>query len=219
MKFFLYSLLSFSLILPLACFADLPADSLYLQGSQNTAVILCHGRGKHPDWKVVKPLREGLNAQLGVHTLSLQMPNQDKNWKKYSADFPEAYRRIDEAVEFLQQQAGVQRIFLLGHSMGARMASAYLNEQQNSSISGLVVLGCRNNGDNRLDCQHNLQNLELPVLDLWGDGSEKDVKSARQRALLQSNRYQQVAIPGANHRFSGHEAELLSAVSAWIKTQ
>ena len=127
--------------------AEKPAGSKYIEGKgSEVAVILAHGRGKHPTWKVVNPLRKGVHRKLGYHTLSLQMPNESKKWNEYASDFPKAYEIIREGISFLRDEKGVSKIFLMGHSMGSRMVSAFVSNNPSESISGLIVAGCRNNG-------------------------------------------------------------------------
>ena len=76
--------------------SGIPAGSEFIDGGDSkVALILAHGRGKHPTWKVVEPLRTGVNGELGYHTLSLQMPNEDKYWRDYADDFPDAYRLFE----------------------------------------------------------------------------------------------------------------------------
>lgn len=207
-------------LLPGIVSADLPADAAYLDGGDNkTGLILCHGRGKNPTWKVVDPLRKGVHEKLGYHTLSIQLPNDDKNWKKYADDFPEAFTRIKDAIRFLKEEKGVTSIYLMGHSMGSRMAGAFLAHNVNQPINGLIIAGCRNNGGGDLNCLHNIENLQLPILDIWGGGERKDASAAHERESLRSKNYIQVAIPNANHRFDNHEDEFVDAVSAWLEKQ
>jgi len=200
--------------------AAIPPGSAYLDGKGNShALILCHGRGKNPTWKVVNPLRNGVHANLGWHTLSLQMPAEDKNWKKYADDFPFAFEVIKQGIEFLQKQKGVTRIYLMGHSMGSRMASAFVAEQPHSPINGLIVAAIRNNGDYPLDGKQNLERVSIPVLDIWGGGDSKDYDAAKERKRLISASYTQVEIPGANHKFDGYDDEFVAAVVSWLKMQ
>jgi len=73
-------LVIFVTMFSLPVFADAPTDSAYLDGgTSKIGLILCHGRGAYPTWKVVDPLRKKINERLGYHTLSLQMPNDEKN--------------------------------------------------------------------------------------------------------------------------------------------
>lgn len=125
---------------------------------------------------------------------------------------------IDQGIQFLKEK-GVTRIYLLGHSMGARMVSAFVATHPNSGLAGLIVVGCRNNGGSPLDCDENLQKVGLPVLDIWGGSNGKDSEAGAQRAGLRSVTYTQVAIDGANHKFEDHESELVAAVANWLKKQ
>jgi hypothetical protein len=60
-------------LLPLSLSAvTLPEKALYLEGESDEGIILAHGKGMHPDFKVVGPLRRALNEDLEFHTLSLQ---------------------------------------------------------------------------------------------------------------------------------------------------
>lgn len=105
-----------------------------------TAVILSHGRGKHTRWKVVEPLRKAIHQQLNLHTLSLQMPVDAGNWKGYQYLFPQAFETIDQSIQYLKQHHDVAKIYLIGHSMGSRMAAAYLAAKPAEHISGFSVL-------------------------------------------------------------------------------
>lgn len=200
--------------------AEMPPGSAYLDGNgSNHALILCHGRGKYPPWNVVNPLRKGVHASLGWHTLSLQMPAEDKNWKKYADDFPAAYESIKQGIAFLRNQKGVSTIYLMGHSMGSRMASAFIAESPDSSIRGLIVAGIRNNGGYPLDGKLNLERISMPVLDIWGGGDSKDYDAAKEREELISATYTQVEISGANHKFDGDDDDFVAAVVSWLKAQ
>lgn len=220
MKNLLYMLLVGVVFITNNVFANKPSGSVYLDGGDNqSALILAHGRGKYPIWKVVNPLRIGVHEELGFHTLSLQMPNDYKNWKKYALDFPEAYGIINKAIKFLKEEKGIATIYLMGHSMGSRMATSFMSENPNAPISGLIIAGCRNNGIHPLSCDENLQGINIPVLDIWGGNNDKDIDSASDRKSFISQIYKQVEIPGANHKFDGYEDEFVSAVVDWLQAQ
>ena len=88
--------------------AEQPAGAAFLDGEDSRiALILCHGRGKHPAWKVVNPLRQGVHTTLGWHTLSLQLPAENKNWEQYADDFPEAIETIKQGIAFLRTEKDV----------------------------------------------------------------------------------------------------------------
>ena len=208
--FFVTVLLSFS------AYAEKPEDSLYLQGNKDFALILCHGRGHSPGWKVVEPLRQDVNEKMGWHTLSLQMPAEDKNWREYADDFPEAYQAIFASIKFLKEEKNIKTIYLMGHSMGARMASAFMAEHAKAPIKGLIIAGCRNNGDYPLACKETVEEVKIKVLDIWGGDNGKDINAASDREELVGENYQQVAIDGANHKFDGYDSEFTSAVIKWL---
>jgi pimeloyl-ACP methyl ester carboxylesterase len=208
------------LVLPLSAGADKPDGSVYLDGGDSASgLVLAHGRGKHPTWLVVDPVRKGINEQLGYHTISLQMPTGYSDWKDYVDGFPEAYGTIAEAVAYLNNEKGVSTVYLFGHSMGARMVSAFVSEYPDHKFSGLIVAGCRNNGGKPLACDQNLKGITIPVLDIWGGKNGKDSKAASERKGMASATYTQIEIPGANHKFEGYESELVDAVANWIARQ
>ncbi len=131
--FTLFLLFSFSF----PVYADKPEYSLYLEGNTDSALILAHGRAHSPDWKVVDPLRKGVNEKMHWHTLSLQMPAENKYWRDYAEDFPEAYKTIKSAIIFLRKEKKVKHIYLMGHSMGSRMVSAFMAENKAAPIAGV----------------------------------------------------------------------------------
>ena len=193
----------------------------YLDGGDSTVgVILCHGRGRHPTYLVVDPLRKGIHERLGYHTLSLQMPVIEPaaqvNWQEYKSFFPEAHESIASGIRFLKNEKGVERIFLVGHSMGTRMASSFLAYYPNPDVFGFVGVGMRNGGDTPMDSLENLRSINIPVLDVYGEYSDRDVEHALQRSYLISEIYSQVSIPEAGHKFITRKNELVSAVVEWL---
>ncbi|MGE5894876.1 MAG: alpha/beta hydrolase [bacterium] len=201
--------------------ANPPSGSVYLDGgASNVAVILCHGRAQHPRWKVVDPLRKEINKQLGYHTLSLQLPGKGKDWEKYAEEFPRAYKEIQAGIDFLRKEKGVIKIYLIGHSMGSRMATAFLVEYPDSGIAGFIGVGIKNGGKYPLDSNSNLRKIKIPVLDVYGDGGDgKDKIEAEVRSNMVSDRYQQVLIPKADHVFDTGEEDMVRAVIEWLKKQ
>jgi pimeloyl-ACP methyl ester carboxylesterase len=198
--------------------AEKSVGSVYISGGDSkVGLILCHGRGKHPTWQVVNPLRKHANKKLGIHTLSLQMPNQNIDFEDYASAFPQAYSIIEDGIRFLKEEKNINKIFLMGHSMGARMASSFVAETKNQSISGLIVAGCRNNGEHPLACDDNLEKVTIPVLDIWGNEDIDDVESAAHREKFLSKTYSQIAIANASHKFKGGKNEFLSATIKWLQ--
>lgn len=206
------------LVAPANVLAEKPAGSVYLDGGESSyGLILAHGQGKHPTWLVVDPVRKGIHNKLGYHTLSIQMPTGYSDWRDYADAFPEAFQTIDDAIAYLKNEKGITHIYLFGHSMGGRMSSAYVAEHPDSGLAALIVAGCRNNGGKPLACDENLQDVSLPVLDIWGAKNVKDTSAAAERSGMTSATYTQVEIPKANHKFEGHEDELVEAVADWLQ--
>ena len=194
--------------------------SAYLDGGiSKVGVILLHAMGKHSRWKVVDPLRKSIHDQLGFHTLSLQLPNERKSWEKYAEDFPEVYKRIAAGIAFLREQKEVSRIYLMGHSMGSRMATAFLAMHPYADTAGFIGVGMRNSTNGILNSARNLRQVGLPVIDVWGTGGDgKDVAHAQRRSDLFSRaNYRPVVIAGANHSFDGYESKMTEAIVEWLR--
>lgn len=137
---------------------DIKTDAVYLSGDTDKALILAHGRGKHPTWKVVNPIRKAANNRLGWHTLSLQMPVTDSNdFQSYAIEFDDAYDRIRQTIVFVKSK-GIKTIILFGHSMGSRMMSAFLRKNP-GLVDGLIMAGCRNYGNYPMNCHDHAINL------------------------------------------------------------
>lgn len=197
-----------------------PPGSEYLEGKGTTAVVLAHGRGGRPDSKVVGPLRRSLHRELGIHTLSLQMPTVSGNdFNAYPSTFPEAYRIIQAAIDFLTKEKGVTRVYLLGHSMGARMTTSFLVEHPHPAVAGFIGVGLLQGGGAPMDANQNIRRVRVPIIDVYADRSPKDLSSAEDRKSLVSATYRQVLIKGAEHSFQGYEAQLAAGIVDWLREQ
>jgi len=203
--------------------ADMPKGE-YLEGKNSkVGVILAHGQGLDPDSQVVGPLRRAINKELGFHTLSLQMPvipgkrSPDK-FQEYASTFPDAYQRIQAAIDFLKKEKGVERVYLMGYSMGGRMTSAFLANHPDSGIAGYIGVGLLAGGEEPLNTNLNLRAVKIPVLDVYAE-NDRDAKFAENRKSLVSERFKQVSIPGAKHDYGGYEDQVIAAVIAWMKEQ
>jgi pimeloyl-ACP methyl ester carboxylesterase len=196
----------------------------YLDGKEsNVAVILAHGQGLDPDGNVVGPLRRAINKELGFHTLSLSMPTLPgaKNlelWEQYESTFPEAYSRIQAAIEFLRREKGVKRIYLMGHSMGGRMTSAFLASHPDAPIAGFIGVGLLAGGKEPLNTNLNLRKIQIPVIDVYAE-NDRDAESAKFRKPFVSDRFLQVPVPGAKHDYRGFEKFVADAVTGWLRQQ
>lgn len=197
---------------------ELPKNALYLQGESDTGIILAHGKGKGPDFKVVKPLRLALNEDMEYHTLSLQMPTNHEEYKDFAQEQPRVNEMIEQAINFLHSK-GVTNIYLAGHSLGAGMTSSFLVSHPDSNIKGYIAVGCRGNESKIISCSDNMEKITIPVLDIWGDANEEDNKYAKIRSKLQNDNYQQLPFSNANHVLDGTEGFLVEEVENWLEKQ
>lgn len=204
-------------------YAEMPKGE-YLEGKDSTVgVILAHGQGMGPDSNVVGPLRKTINKELGFHTLSLQMPvvsgakSPDK-FLEYGPTFTDAYKAIQAGIDFLKKEKGVERIYLMGYSMGGRMTTGFLAQNPDSGVIGYIGVGLLGKGQEPLNTNLNLKKIKLPVIDVYAD-SGPDAKSAEFRKQFASERYTQVIIPGAKHDYRGYDSQVAIVVISWLKQQ
>lgn len=194
-----------------------PGEFLEAKGA-TAAVILAHGRALGPDSQVVGPLRRAINKDVSLHTLSLQLPVlATQDYVAYAATFPDAYKTLQSAIDFLSNEKGVKRIYVMGYSMGARMTTAFLASRENSAVVGYIGVGVLQGGGDLLDANINIQKLKVPVIDIYADSTPLDLSSAQNRKSLVGDRYKQVQLRGANHSFRGYEGALSESVVAWLK--
>jgi pimeloyl-ACP methyl ester carboxylesterase len=189
------------------------------------AAIILHGIGVHPDWpQVVYPLRTKL-AELGWSTLSVQMPilSNDANTSDYYPLFEEVAPRLDASIRFLEGK-GSKKIVLIGHSLGAAMATHYLAENK-TPIRAFVGVGMTaGSGDPRMDNAESLKRIHIPVLDIYGSNDLRgvvDYSSNRASAAKMADNpsYRQVEVEEADHFFDGKEQELVDTVNSWLVDQ
>lgn len=196
----------------------------YLDGkASKVGVILAHGQGLEPDGNVVGPLRRAIHAELGFHTLSLSMPTLPgaktlDRFEEYEATFPDAYARIQAAIDFLRNEKGVERIYLMGHSMGGRMTTAFLANNTAAGVVGFIGVGLLAGGKEPLNTNLNLRRIKIPVIDVYAE-NDRDAKAAEFRRSFVSDEFLQVPVPGARHDYRGYEKVVADAVIGWLKKQ
>jgi len=188
------------------------------------AVILVHGIGVHPNWPdVIYPLRAGL-LEHGITTLSLQMPilANEADEREYDLLFPEVPGRFETANDYLDDY-GYKKITVVGHSMGASMATYYLSSGDANAVDSLVIIGM-DEGTTFSSNLESLAKLKVSILDLYGSNDLAPVlDSAEHRAVAgdrqSGHQYLQVRVDGANHFFQGHEEDLVKQVIDWLEAQ
>lgn len=190
------------------------------------AVLLLHGQGANPDWvDVIQPLRIGL-TEYGWETLSIQLPvaHEGASDREWMQTVPEAAPRISAALAFLQQR-NMRNVAIVAHSFGARQAADFLAQQTPGSVQAFVAIGM--SGDPAKRDSGNLgalRKIKLKMLDLYGEQDLRSVlDSARERRIAArdagNSQYEQRQVPGADHFFTGQDAQLLAIVRAWLARQ
>lgn len=174
--------------------------------------IVVHGRGLHPDWGLINPLRSRL-AEHGYSTLSVQMPvlAAETRAEVYEALLPEAAERLRAAVAFLRGK-GMSKVAIVSHSMGARMADYFVNHAGDARIDAWVAIGI-------LGGFIEPAISRVPVLDLYGENDFPVVleSAAKRAAVIRKIRGSgQVQVAGADHFFAGMENELVRQVRQFL---
>jgi dienelactone hydrolase len=216
-------LIALASILSTHAVAQMPQGE-YLEGKgSKVAVVLAHGQGLDADSQVVSPLRKAIHQELGYHTLSLQMPTLAGNrspelFQQYASTFPEAYTRIQAALDFLRKEKGVERIYLMGYSMGGRMTTAFLANNPEAGVVGYIGVGLWAGGQEPLNTNINLRKVKVPIIDVYAE-SDRDAQFAENRKPLLSERFVQVPIAGAKHDYRGYDNQVTQAVIGWLKKQ
>lgn len=188
---------------------------LYTEAKNPRAsIVIVHGIGVHPDHGVIGALRARL-ADLGYTSLSIQMPvaAAEAGPQAYPPLFPDAADRIGKAADWLKTK-GQSNLVLLSHSMGSFMSNYYLDGAPATPFRAWVALGLGR------DYSVATRGYMFPVLDGYGERDLDTVLAAapaRQRALQAANGSRQIKIAGADHFYTGHEAELAAAIDAFLR--
>ena len=194
-----------------ACTADF---FTHLKGTNPTVgIVLLHGRGRGgPDQHVIGTLRYALRNRLGISTMAPLLPYLDPNANEHELNLtePATLEVITGSIERLKD-AGMTRIYLIGHSRGAWAVARYITTVKNPIVVGAVLIGAA--------YWVNLPNIEVPVLDVYGTAEPRRVLIGAERRRLQFSDqpiYRQVSIDGADHLMYGHEEQLINAIATWI---
>ena len=173
------------------------------------AIILAHGLGVHPDYGVIGELRTRL-AEAGYTTLSVQMPllAADAPAARYPVLFWEADARFAGALTYLRRKH-YDKIWLLSHSMGSRMANHYVSAHPQVPLAGLISLSI-SSGD-----IGPLKKIKFPVYDVYAENDlDAVLKGAEKRAatLKRMRGSSQTMVFGADHYFAKKEKDLVSLI-------
>jgi pimeloyl-ACP methyl ester carboxylesterase len=177
--------------------------------SAKGAIILAHGLGVHPDYGVIGELRTRL-ADAGYTTLSVQMPilAAEAPATRYPVLFWEADARFAGALTYLRRKH-YDRIWVISHSMGSRMANHYISAHPQVPLAGWISLSI-SSGD-----IGPLKRIKFPVYDVYAENDlEAVLKGApRRAAALRGMRgSSQTMIFGTDHYFAKKEKDLVSLI-------
>ncbi|HTP60508.1 MAG TPA: DUF3530 family protein [Burkholderiales bacterium] len=177
-----------------------------------SAILLVHGAGVHPDHSVIGVLRVSL-SDMGYSTLSIQMPvlRSDAANDEYAPLFAEAAARIQAGADWLARK-GYARPVLLSHSMGSRMSNAYFERMHDAPFAAWVCMGLSGS-------YGRMVNVEVPVLDLYGENDLPGVRAAAWRRGVTVDGIPgsaQQMIPGADHFYTGREKALAAEILRFL---
>lgn len=179
-----------------------------------TLIVLVHGIGVHPDHGIVGKLRMDL-ADKGFATLSIQMPvlASDAPAEHYEPLFGNAAERIAAAARWARER-GYRDLVLVSHSLGSRMANAYLDRAKTPAFRAWAALGLGTPYSEPFG-----RRPSLKVLDVYGAldlPAVLETAPARARVAAASGGRQQ-RIAGADHFYAGREDELVDTVIAFAR--
>jgi len=177
--------------------------------SAKGAIILAHGLGVHPDFGVIGELRTRL-ADAGYTTLSVQMPilAADANPARYPVLFWEADARFAGALTYLRKKR-YDRIWLVSHSMGSRMANHYISAHPQVPLAGWISLSI-SSGD-----MGPFKKIRFPVYDVYAENDlDAVLKGAPRRAatLKGLKGSSQTMLYATDHYFTKKEKDLVSLI-------
>ena len=203
--------------------------SILTEGSKkDTALVIVHGVGVHPDHSVIGILRTQL-VDTGYTTLSIQMPVAKGEGAGvddyYPALFPQAGNRIATAAKFLQGK-GYKRLVLVSHSLGAWMSNVYLMNTPEPPFAAWIPIGVTGRywGASLISIPwFNVEwfqsKIRLPVLDIYGERDNAFViggAKSRANALDHIPRSRQVVIPGSDHFHAGQEQRVTTEIVKFL---
>jgi pimeloyl-ACP methyl ester carboxylesterase len=173
------------------------------------AIILAHGLGVHPDYGLIGDLRARL-ADIGYTTLSIQMPilAADAPAARYPVLFWEADARFAAAMTYLRRKH-YEKIVLISHSMGSRMANHYIGAHPLVPLSGWVSLSI-SNGEFAT-----FKRLKFPIFDVYAQNDlDAVLQGAPKRAavLKRMRGSSQSMVFATDHFFAKKEKELAALI-------
>src|SRR6266436_6659921 len=179
-----------------------------------SAIILAHGLGLHPDYGLIGELRTRL-ADAGYTTLSIQMPilAADAPAARYPVLFWEADARFAAAMTYLKRKR-YEKVVLLSHSMGSRMANHYVGAHPQVPLAGWISLSI-SSGDFAP-----IKRVKFPIFDVYAENDfDAVLQGAQKRAavLKRMRGSSQAMVFATDHFFAKKEKELVSLIGLLLE--
>ena len=186
---------------------------IYRGEEREGAIILAHGLGVHPDYGLIGELRTRL-ADRGYTTLSIQMPIllRGRRRPRYPVLFWKRTRAL-RLMTYLKRKRN-DRIVLLSHSMGSRMANHYVGAHPLVPLAGWISLSI-SSGDFAP-----IKRVKFPVYDVYAENdTEAVLKGAQKRAaaLKRMRGSSQAMVFATDHFFAKKEKELVSLIGLLLE--
>lgn len=189
-------------------------------------IILLPGRSGQPNWpNVIEPLRLRLPKD-GWATLSIQLPLPTPPGTDPTNFVTRVDARIGAAIAYMHRR-GLSNLVLIGYDLGASDGAQYLALNSTRGIRGFVGIGMGDEGFGpQLAPGPALANVQLPILDLYGEHDLPEVRDPVASRARRGNHstdptgpapYVQLILPGADHSFHGNEDALLARVRGWLR--
>ena len=178
------------------------------------AIVLAHGLGVHPDHGLIGELRTRL-ADAGYTTLSIQMPilSAEAPPARYPVLFWEADARFAAAMTYLKRKR-YEKVVLLSHSMGSRMANHYVGAHPLVPLAGWISLSI-SSGDFAP-----IKRVKFPVFDVYAENDLDAVLQGAQKraaALKRMRGSSQAMVFATDHFFAKKEKELVSLIGLLLE--
>ena len=125
-------------------------------------------------------------------------------------------QRLEAAIAFLQEKQ-IERFIFIGHGAGGNLAVEIL-DKETTPIQALVLIDTP-----ALTTNEVFKTMRHPILEIYGSNGVEGVDDAVQhrRVLMKregSRHYATREIVGADHFFTGLQAELISTLRGWLRS-
>ncbi|MBF0219796.1 MAG: DUF3530 family protein [Gammaproteobacteria bacterium] len=216
-------------------------------GRPSGAVIMLHDIEGHPDWpESFHQLRTEL-PRYGWSTLALTLPPLDRSPGSkinYQPLLESGTIRLEAAKAYLLEKK-IYNVVILGHGLGATVATYYLQNHFDDLFHGVIVLGMDGNfSAEGFDAASALTAIRIPIFDLYGSDDLFSVMSSSKRRrtmavktdgntrthtqssdyafdysddIAKKITYRQFMFPATDHNFSQMEQPLLQRVVGWLR--